>query len=287
MLWGYIAPRYLADFVPFLVLASAVAMVDIWRRLDGRGRRARTGAVTVIALVALFSVAANLGMASTPNDQWNPTQVHNYVEAQQTVSNLTGHTLQSNVHRGDSLPSYAPADQLFIIGECDGLYISNGENYSTVPSQAFVHTTWMAVERGHRFQHTFRITFNQPGSTTPGLGLVSAGRNSVSVNVAATPSRRLVRVLFDFASPGHKVYQYTPYVVPGSTHTVQVITDPATHLVLVSMDGTAYLQGILITNQPIVVDSQHAVSPGDPPALSVTNITPLTPQPTLCQSLDH
>jgi hypothetical protein len=287
MLWGYIAPRYLADFVPFLVLASAVAIVDIWRRMDGRSRRARIGVLTVITLVGLFSVAANIGMASTPNEQWNPTQVHNYVEAQQTISNLTGHTLQANVHRGDTLPDYAPADQLFIIGECDGLYISNGENYSTVPSQSFLHTTWMAVERGHRFQHTFRVTFDQPGSATPGLGLVSAGRNSVSVNVASTPSRRLVRVLFDFASPGHKIYQYTPYVAPGTTHVVQVITDPATHLVLVSMDGRAYLQGVWITDEPIVVDTQHAVSAGDPPALTVTNITPLTPQPTLCQSLDR
>ena len=40
LLWGYIAPRYLADFVPFLVLASAVAMADIWRRMEGRSRRA-------------------------------------------------------------------------------------------------------------------------------------------------------------------------------------------------------------------------------------------------------
>ncbi len=45
MLWGYIAPRYLGDFVPFLVLASAVAMADIFRRLEGRKRpRACRGA---------------------------------------------------------------------------------------------------------------------------------------------------------------------------------------------------------------------------------------------------
>ena len=40
MLWGYIAPRYLGDFVPFLVLASAVAVADIFRRLEGRRRLA-------------------------------------------------------------------------------------------------------------------------------------------------------------------------------------------------------------------------------------------------------
>ena len=36
LLWGYIAPRYLGDFVPFLVLASAVAFADIFRRLEYR-----------------------------------------------------------------------------------------------------------------------------------------------------------------------------------------------------------------------------------------------------------
>ena len=69
MLWGYIAPRYLGDFVPFLVLASAVAMADIFRRLEGRqavgagrgGRRHR--------VVALFSIVANIGMAIVPNER--------------------------------------------------------------------------------------------------------------------------------------------------------------------------------------------------------------------------
>ncbi len=287
MLWGYIAPRYLADFVPFLVLAGAVALADVWRRMEGRSRRARVGVVAVTALIAIFSMAANVGMAVTPNEQWNATQVLHYVEVQKAVSDLTGDTIQSNVVKGDRLPPYAPADTLMIIGDCDGLYISNGENYSTVPSQAFPRSTWMPVERGHRFQHTFRVTFQQPGPVSPGFGLVSAGANSVSVNAVETRSRRLVRVVFTLSSPGHKVYGLTPYVPPGTTHVVQVITDPAKHTVLVSMDGTAYLAGDLTTDEPITVDTEHAQSPGRPPGLSVTNITDTTPQPTLCQSLDH
>ena len=66
MLWGYIAPRYLGDFVPFLVLASAVAMADILRRLEGGGGRMRVGALAVISVLALFSIVANIGMAITP-----------------------------------------------------------------------------------------------------------------------------------------------------------------------------------------------------------------------------
>ena len=100
LLWGYIAPRYLADFVPFLVLASAVAMADIFRRLEGRKRSLRIGTVAVMAVVALFSIAANVGMAIVPNQEWDTTQVLHYVEAQKTVSDLTGHPLKANVVRG-------------------------------------------------------------------------------------------------------------------------------------------------------------------------------------------
>ena len=36
LVWGYIADRYLADFLPLLVVAGAVGLVDIWRRVNGR-----------------------------------------------------------------------------------------------------------------------------------------------------------------------------------------------------------------------------------------------------------
>ena len=98
------------------------------------------------------------GSPSSPTRSGTPTQVLNYVEAQNSISDVTGHPLEANVVRGSSLPPWAPADQLYVIGDCDGLYISNGENYSTVPSQQFTRTTWMAVERGHAFEHTFRVT---------------------------------------------------------------------------------------------------------------------------------
>src|SRR5581483_5414066 len=145
-----------------------------------------------------------------------------------------------------------------------GLYISNGENYTTVPSQSFPRTTWMTVERGHNFQHTFRVTFHRTDSAA-GAGLVSAGANSVAVNVLPTPRHDMVRVVFSFRRPGHTVYDefgITPYVVSGSTHVVQVVTDPAKHLVQVSLDGIPYLAGDLITSKPIDADVAEGATAG-------------------------
>ena len=143
MLWGYIGPRYLGDFVPFLVLASAVAMADISRRLEGRRRRIRVGAVAVIAVVALFSIVANIGIAIVPNEEWTSGQAVSFVSAQKTVSDLTGHPLQGRVTRGDTLPPWAPAGQLDVIGDCSGLYISNrGELLNRTESA--IHTNHLA-----------------------------------------------------------------------------------------------------------------------------------------------
>jgi hypothetical protein len=287
LLWGYIAPRYLADFMPFLILGSAVAMADIWRRLEGRNKRVRIGVFAVITVVAVFTIVANIGMAIVPNDEWNTGQVLHYVEAQKAISDLTGHPLNARVERGTQLPEWRPAGQLFVVGDCDGLYISNGENYSTVPSQQYIATTWMAVERGHAFQHTFHVTLNEPESLTAPIPLVSAGANSVTVRVEPADGRRLVRVVFTFTAPDRTVYGTTPYVGPGGQHQVVVITDPAKHQLLLYMDGTAHISTTLDTNEPIHVDTQHATTGGTPPVVSVTNVTASTPQPTLCQSLDH
>ena len=177
MLWGYIAPRYLGDFVPFLVLASAVAMADIWRRLETTEAAVRIGAVGGHRPLWPSSQSQpTSALAITPNEEWNTTQVLHYVEAQKVVSDLTGHPLNAKVVRGTSLPPWGPADQLYVIGDCDGMYISNGEDFSTVPSEQLTRNTWMVVELGHAFQHTFSVTFNGlGGARSKSLELVKSG----------------------------------------------------------------------------------------------------------------
>ena len=43
LFFGYIADRYLADFLPFLALAGMIGLVDVWRRVDGRRIRSGVG----------------------------------------------------------------------------------------------------------------------------------------------------------------------------------------------------------------------------------------------------
>ncbi len=99
--WGYIAPRYLADFVPFLVLAQRSGH---GRHLASPGRaggdRLRLMSVLVIGVVGLFTIVANVAMAITPNEEWDIPETVHYVAAQKALSDITGHPIDNRVRRG-------------------------------------------------------------------------------------------------------------------------------------------------------------------------------------------
>ena len=286
MLWGYIAPRYLGDFVPFLLLASAVAMADIFRRLEGRRRSVRVGSVAAIAVVALFSIIANIGMAVVPvPSEWDTTQVVNYVNAQNTISDLTGHQLEANVVRGNALPPWGPAGELYVVGDCSGMYISTGENFSTIPTQQYERGTWYTVDLGQPFEHTFRVAVKSPTGGTESVSLVSAG--NYTVRLRAAPTREANRVLLTFGVLHGKatVVNGTSFEVDAdTTHTVDVITDPQTHQISASVDGSPHLFTNL-AEEPIHVASTNSRSQEGANALLVK--TAHTPRPSLCQSLVH
>ncbi len=143
LIFGWIYDRYLADFLPFLVLGAAVGLVDAWRRLEGRSRQVRASAVAVVAVLALVSIAINLGIAITPTDTWSQDQLLHYVQFQKRISDVSGHTLTQNLERGYQLPNWAPADRLFVIGDCADLYISDGEGS---PVSANGGIGWLLVE---------------------------------------------------------------------------------------------------------------------------------------------
>jgi len=141
LIYGTIYERFLADFMPFLVLASAIGMIDIWRRLDGKPRRARLLVGAGITVLTLFGFLANMGIAITPQDNWTQTQADHFVRTEQVVSEITGNPLRDDVVRGPTLQGIAPIGQLFILGDCKGLYISDGEGLPYYPSHI-----WRPVE---------------------------------------------------------------------------------------------------------------------------------------------
>lgn len=207
LIYGTVYERFLADFMPLLIVASSIGMVDIWRRLDGRRRPTRILVPAGIAVLALFGFVANMGIAIAPQQGWDQVQTDHYVETAQTLSNLTGHPLQGQVVRAESLPSQAPIGQLLIRGDCDELYISDGEG-SAFPFPADV---WLPVERSPDTPLCRALIRTATYALPPRPRIVAPlDRQTVSgarVAVAASVSGggRITGVIFVFTSPGRPV----------------------------------------------------------------------------------
>ena len=143
MIFGWIFDRYVADFMPLLMLASMIGMVDVWRRLEGRLLRPRLGVLAVTCLLALFGFVTNMGLAVTPNQNWTPQQSAHYVEVQKALSDVTGHPLSHDIVRGTAPPALAPMGELFVLGNCDALYVDE----QPMPNGLFIppNLYWLLV----------------------------------------------------------------------------------------------------------------------------------------------
>jgi hypothetical protein len=272
LLFGYIAERYIADFLPLLAMASMIGLVDVWRRFEGRGRRARVAGVAAVVALGVFGVWVNVGAAITPTGLWTSTQAHAFVRAQQALGGTPP------VRRGDTLPEWAPTGTLFATGSCSGLYVSTGIDYSTVPGQQLQHETWIPVEQPTGTVHVLKVTWNGP-IEAGGAPVVLATYGSTSVVLEPTGTDRVHMVLRD---PHLPVVPYPPSDTPGfelqpgvPTYFV-ITTDPNMDTIEASGQGVA-IQYVLPGRGPFAV-------PGDP-VLHIVNQTPAGSSMGLCRQL--
>ena len=272
LLFGYIADRYVADFLPFLALASMIGLVDVWRRFEGTGRPARMVGVLAIVALGAFGVWVNVGGALTPSGLWTSAQAAAFVRAQQALGGAPP------VRRGDTLPEWAPAGTLFATGSCSGLYVSNGFDYSTVPGQQLQHETWIPVEQPTGTVHVLEVTRNgaiEAGG--PPAVLATYGTTSVVLEPTGTDRVRLA-----LRGPDLPDVPYPPSVTPsvelrpGVPTYFVITTDPHLHTIEASGQGVA-VQFVLPGDGPFAV-------PGDP-TLHIVTQTPAGSPMALCRQL--
>jgi hypothetical protein len=279
---GYIAPRYLADFLPFLVLGGAVGMIDLWPRLEHHGKSVRRVALAVLTVLCLFSIAANVGIAVSPTTEWTPTQATNYVRAVKALSNITGHPLAKEVVQGSALPKWAPANQLFIVGNCAGLYLSSGIHYDTVPLLQAERHTWVPVEEQASFANALRITFNTAQLGTP-IPLLSIGFSNIFIESAGHG-----KVRFDLEDPLFPIKGPPFKPIVGQTYLFNVETDPILHTVLINYEFLVALSGLLPgtdSSDVVVVHAQPPVAGQTPPVIVEPIPTRSSTDMSLCRSL--
>ena len=286
VVWGYISQRYIGDFMPFFVVASAIGMIEVWRLLEGRGRRARGWALGGLCALATYGVAANVAVAAFPIPQFTQTQLAGYVKAEQSLS--LG-SLGASVRTGGSLPYWAPAGELYAVNHCSGLYLSSGDDSSSVPGQQIEHYTWMPVEQNPAFTREIGFTFNRPVSLlTRPVTLLTFGKASL-VLVPVQPNS--VRLVLENSGtsiawpPGHGWILPITYLHSQSQFTVTV--DPNLHALILTWYGWQYLDHYIAGRGPIVVRTTPQAPLGTTPVITVADVPTATPSNpmALCHSL--
>jgi hypothetical protein len=290
-LLGYIAPRYLGDFLPFLVLGGAIGLITVWGRLQDRGPRFTRLAMVVVILLGLLSVAINIGIALTPTPQWSPAQTSNYVKTVKSISDVTGHPLASQIRQVSSLPYWAPAGDIYIIGDCTGAYLSTGENFSYAPGLQIQHDNWDVIEQGPGIVHKIEVTFNQPVQPGPTVPILTYGDATLVVEPLLHE-----RVLFKVEDPDAPHIPWPPAtspvvaIAPHKTYTILVWTDPNLNRIVVWWEGT---RGEVITRSGTYLPSRGTavVQQTDPerggviPPMTVTDATAAPSNVGFCRSL--
>jgi hypothetical protein len=278
-LWGYISFRYITEFLPFFVLAAAVGLVDLWRRAGARSRGIRIGALSAVAIVGLFSVAANFLIVRSPTDPvaWHGDSVRSYVELQKSLSDKMGHPLDGNIVRGTRLPKRAPADTLFVLGDCAGLYISTGE----------FELNWIPVEYGGKSATRLAVEFHRQPDR--GRFLLASVRENQSSNVyIETDGAGRMRFRIDdrYGLPNFLSTDRSHWmqIQTRKTYRVSVFSDAELHRYGVNLGDDEMVNGVIATSDRLVVPWLQRAEPGKPiPTMTVTKAQ--EPGSSLCDRL--
>jgi hypothetical protein len=280
LLIGYISERYLADFLPFLALAGMIGMIDLWRRLEGRGQRPRVIAVGVVVALGVFGVWANVGAAITPTALWTPVQAKQFVSTQESLGG-TGTVVQ-----GPTLPYFAAAGTLYAVNQCSGLYLSTGFSYQTIPGQQLQHETWVPVEQGPGIKHALTVTFNRTMNRSDApVALLTYGK---SILVAVPTGADHFRLQVD--NPGAPGVTWPPAatnsfeVKEGTPYRITVVTDPNLQSIEVEGLGDG-IEHYLAGKGPALVHATGDAAGTSPPPVSVVDSTKGEPSMALCKSL--
>jgi len=284
LVWGYISQQYLGDFMPFLIIASGIGMIDIWRRLHGKSTRARAIALGAITILAVFGIAANVAIAGQPDLSGNNQQATAFTRFQLSVSHgaLAGVTT-----RGSSIPYFAPAGELRIIGDCTGLYRSRGENLANVPGQQIEHQNWQPIEQGPGINNVIDVRFHlRNGTFDHAVPLVTFGASTLVVQPWGHGYARM-----QIITPGSSNVTWPPAIgwpfrVRSKTYRFSVMTDPHLNAIEVGRHRNSLLAHYLPGTGPAVVQSTH-LAPGEALPEVVVQRVPTRPSDmSICRTLE-
>jgi hypothetical protein len=239
--YSYIAQRYMSDFVPFLVITALAGLhlVMRWAQARPRGTMIVAGVLSVLAVFSLW-VNAGLAFAYHYESPLVPEGAigNHLTDLYRWYSTFPGGTAPY-VHQGATLPKPLARGSVYVVGNCDGVYYSQGNTWAPT-------TEWYAVARTPASgQYDMRVRFDKVDAPRMEPIVVRGSGNTLQTIAAYVTPNNEVR--FTFLSAGHanyprfttvandrkapplaKGFQVGPEspFVPGRSNTVQVTMDP-------------------------------------------------------------
>jgi hypothetical protein len=182
LLVGYIAPRYVVEFLPFVALSGCVGLTGVlerrhripfrWQAAAGAAA-AVLGAFGVVACFAIGVVTARVASAGS--------SLRDYLAAQQWVSDRTSGGFDGLVTIGDDVPTWSRAGGVHVIGDCSAVYYGTGE----------VYEPWVPVEIAGL---TVRIDV---GRARSGQGEPGSEHGTIDILRFPTSPERVIQLEFD------------------------------------------------------------------------------------------
>jgi len=238
MVWGFIAPRYLGDFVPVLVPLALMGMTAV-------GATSSRWTVIGMSVLAAWSVVASIGIAlSTSYEKGYDGDVAEYLDLQGRGDVWT-HTARLDDVSGfdvdrDDPP---PTGDVVVLGECEAAYFSTGEQVDP----------WLVAEYGpNDFRREYDVTI-APDADRVDVGLARLA--SVEPAASEVPDAFDVNLVvdddgtvrLDLADRFGSVPYPLEDVTTGSSFRLGVTSDPVRKVLTFEVNGRAVGYGHVLT----------------------------------------
>ena len=120
---GFIAHRYLVDFVPLLVVLGALGVPRVLSWRVGRPLLAVGATLGLLASIGLGILARNVYLL--PEEGTTAS----FVERRYAIHDWYGGDPPPDVERRSSLDGAGPEGLTVVVGDCDGLYVGTGDGW--------------------------------------------------------------------------------------------------------------------------------------------------------------
>ena len=257
--FGYIANRYLTDFIPFLAIAAAVGLQALMPWLTrGANRSWQRVAIGGVVALALFGAWVNFGLSLNYQRLWSynldPPIVADYLTFQ---NNMGGIGPVQRVGSGSPLPDgIGHSGALVVVGDCDAMYLSDG-----LPLNVVKRSPWNAVEQTRAAGHLdLEVTFTneQVGTRVPILAFEDSPATLIAEYVEGG------KIMFEFNDPSENlIVRGLPRKIDiGSTYHLDVRADQNVDLMVVRMNDVVMLDAFFDSDGTDYVLGRNMGTPG-------------------------